>query len=120
MSAAENFECDRSSQRAARDGAGALRGLELTARTADSLAEPWNVRRKATAVAEAVAKVLWWTPPREARLRASSGSPHLPPRFLGKEGVAGFSGVALGVVTPVPLPSGRPCGSEFNGEKLRL
>lgn len=53
-----------------RDGALDLEGPEYGAHTADSFAQTWNVRRKATSAAELVAKVLLWTYLWEAGLLA--------------------------------------------------
>ena len=100
VSAAENFECGWSGQRLW-ERVPETKGSRSSGRARpDSLAEPWNVKRRATAVAEAIAKVPWWTSLREAGLRASSGSPHPVP--LSQEEAAGFSGVTQGHLDPCP------------------
>lgn len=91
------------------DGALDLEVRELGALSADSFAEPWDVRREAAA-AEVVAKVSLWTYLREAGLLALSSNAPTPARWLSrspsdKEAASRFAGVDQSGRDPCSSPT---------------
>lgn len=84
--AAANFECGRSSRRVTGDRALDPEGGSTEHTQPDSFTQPWDVRKRATAAAEVVAKISLWTYLWEADLlalfRLRTPSPP-PPGFPG-------------------------------------
>lgn len=104
--AAANFECGRCSRRVTGDRALDPEGWRTVYTQPDSFTQPWNVKKRAIAAAEVVAKISLWTYLWEADLLAlfRLRTPFSPASWLSwspsEKEAAGFSGVDLAYRDP--------------------